>query len=241
MAERRMLARGIMEEDLLLSLSAKLQIYYTHLILQADDDGFVDRIRSIRKMLGVREKDVQLLVDRGYLIPFESSVMAITHWHIHNRVRKDTYTPTKYTRERAALEIDATGIYRLRNDPVTDVEQECAVGKERVDKDSGVQERKRMDAIIRQARELGISDSFSVPVGEWFAYKASRGEEQSPATVHSTLVQIKRNLDQYGEDAVGELIRLSIRNGWRGIFFERLAGGDKSAPIEYGTPDDLFA
>ena len=241
MAERRMLARGIMEEDLLLSLSAKLQIYYTHLILQADDDGFVDRIRSIRKMLGVREKDVQLLVDRGYLIPFESSVMAITHWHIHNRVRKDTYTPTKYTRERAALEIDATGIYRLRNDPVTDVEQECAVGKERVDKDSGVQERKRMDAIIRQARELGISDSVSVPVGEWFAYKASRGEEQSPATVHSTLVQIKRNLDQYGEDAVGELIRLSIRNGWRGIFFERLAGGDKSAPIEYGTPDDLFA
>lgn len=239
MAERRMLARGIMEEDLLLSLSAKLQIYYTHLILQADDDGFVDRIRSIRKMLGVREKDVQLLVDRGYLIPFESSVMAITHWHIHNRVRKDTYTPTKYTRERAALEIDATGIYRLRNDPVTAVEQECAVGKERVDKDSGVQERKRMDAIIRQARELGISDSFSVPVGEWFAYKASRGEEQSPATVHSTLVQIKRNLDLYGEDAVGELIQLSIRNGWRGIFFERL-GTATSAPAEYGSPEDLY-
>ena len=240
MAERRMLARGIMEEDLLLSLSAKLQIYYTHLILQADDDGFVDRIRSIRKMLGVREKDVQLLVDRGYLIPFESSVMAITHWHIHNRVRKDTYTPTKYTRERAALEIDATGIYRLRNDPVTDVEQECAVGKERVDKDSRVQERKRMDAIIRQARELGISDSFSVPVGEWFAYKASRSEDQSPATVHSTLVQIKRNLDQYGESAVEELIQRSIRNGWRGIFFERL-GTAASAPAAYGSPEDLFA
>lgn len=240
MAERRMLARGIMEEDLLLSLSAKLQIYYTHLILQADDDGFVDRIRSIRKMLGIREKDVQLLVDRGYLIPFESSVMAITHWHIHNRVRKDTYTPTKYTRERAALEIDATGIYRLRNDPVTDVEQECAVGKERVDKDSGVQERKRMDAIIRQARELGIPVSFSSPVIAWFDYKASRGEEQSPATVHSTLVQIKRNLDLYGEDAVGELIRLSIRNGWRGIFFERLGNSVKSAPAEYGSPEDLY-
>lgn len=98
-----------------------------------------------------------------------------------------------------------------------------------------------MDAIIRQARELGISDSFSVPVGEWFAYKASRGEEQSPATVHSTLVQIKRNLDQYGEDAVGELIRLSIRNGWRGIFFERLGNSAKSAPAEYGSPEDLFA
>ena len=66
----------------------------------------------------------------------------------------------------------------------------------------------------------------------------------SAAPVSSRLsqwpVQIKRNLDQYGEDAVGELIRLSIRNGWRGIFFDRL-GTATSAPAEYGSPEDLFA
>ena len=241
MAERRMFARTIMEEDTLLSLPAKVAIMYIHANLQADDDGFVDRIRSIRKMLGVREKDVQLLVDRGYLIPFDSGIMAITHWHIHNRIRKDTYTPTKYIRERAVLEVDGAGMYRLRTDPVTNAVQECTTGKGNREKDSTAHGKDRIDDILRHAQELGIPVSFSSPVIAWFDYKASRGEEQSPATVHSTLVQIKRNLDQYGEDAVGELIRLSIRNGWRGIFFERLAGGDKSAPIEYGTPDDLFA
>lgn len=241
MAERRMLSRAIMEEDALISLPAKVVAYYVYIILQADDDGFVDRGKLIRRMLGVREKDARLLVEQGYLIPFDSGIMAVAHWHIHNRVRKDTYVPTKYTRELAMLETDKSGMYRLRTDPVTDAVRECAAGKDSGDEESIVQGEERIAGILRQARELGISDSFSVPVGEWFAYKASRGEEQSPATVHSTLVQIKRNLDQYGEDAVGELIRLSIRNGWRGIFFERLAGGDKSAPIEYGTPDDLFA
>jgi hypothetical protein len=45
-------------------------------------------------MLGVREKDAQLLVERGYLIPFDRGIVAVAHWHIHNRVRKDTYVPT---------------------------------------------------------------------------------------------------------------------------------------------------
>lgn len=241
MAERRMLSRAIMEEDALISLPAKVVAYYVYIILQADDDGFVDRGKLIRRMLGVREKDARLLVEQGYLIPFDSGIMAVAHWHIHNRVRKDTYVPTKYTRELAMLETDKSGMYRLRTDPVTDAVRECAAGKDSGDEESIVQGEERIAGILRQARELGIPVSFSSPVIAWFDYKASRGEEQSPATVHSTLVQIKRNLDQYGEDAVGELIRLSIRNGWRGIFFERLAGGDKSAPIEYGTPDDLFA
>lgn len=239
MAERRMFARTIMEEDTLLSMPAKVAIMYIHANLQADDDGFVDRIRSIRKMLGVREKDVRLLVDRGYLIPFDSGIMAITHWHIHNRIRKDTYTPTKYIRERAVLEVDGAGMYRLRTDPVTDAVQECTAGKGNREKDSTVQGKDRIDDILLHAQELGIPVSFSSPVIAWFDYKASRGEDQSPATVHSTLVQIKHNLDLYGEDAVGELIRLSIRNGWRGIFFERL-GAATSAPTEYGSPEDLY-
>ena len=239
MAERRMLSRAIMEEDALISLPAKVVAYYVYIILQADDDGLVDRGKLIRRMLGVREKDARLLVERGYLIPFGSGIMAVAHWHIHNRVRKDTYVPTKYTREMAMLETDKSGIYRLRNESVTDAVRECTAGKDSGDEKSIVQGEERMADILRQARELGIPVSFSSPVIAWFAYKASRCEEQSPATVHSTLVQIKRNLDQYGEDAVGELIRLSIRNGWRGIFFDRL-GTAKSATAEYGTPEDLY-
>lgn len=240
MAERRMLSRTIMEEDAFLSLPPKVGIYYVHLNLQADDDGLVDRSRLVRKTLGVREKDAQLLVDRGYLIPFASGVIAITHWHIHNRIRKDTYVPTKYARELEMLETDKSGMYRLRNGAVTTAAQNCAAGKGKGEEDSAGQGEERIGDILRQAQDVGIPVSFSVPVREWFAYKASRGEEQSPATIHSTLVQIKRNLDQHGESAVGELIRLCIRNGWKGIFFERLANGTRTAPSEYGMPEEFY-
>ena len=240
MAERRMLSRAIMEEDALISLPAKVVAYYVYIILQADDDGFVDRGKLIRRMLGVREKDARLLVERGYLIPFDSGIMAVAHWHIHNRVRKDTYVPTKYTREMAMLETDKSGIYRLRNGSVTGSSHESVAGKDSGDEESRGQGKERKEDVLHQARERGIPVSFSSPVIAWFDYKASRGEDQSPATVHSTLVQIKRNLDQYGESAVEELIRLSIHNGWRGIFFERL-GTATSAPAEYGSPEDLFA
>ena len=239
MAERRMLSRAIMEEDALISLPAKVVAYYVYIILQADDDGLVDRGKLIRRMLGVREKDARLLVERGYLIPFDSGIMAVAHWHIHNRVRKDTYVPTKYTREMAMLETDKSGIYRLRNGSVTGSSHESVAGKDSGDEESRGQGKERKEDVLRQAEEMGISVSFFPSVEAWFAHKASRGEEQSPATVHSTLVQIKRNLDQYGEDAVGELIRLSIRNGWRGIFFDRL-GTAKPATAEYGTPEDLY-
>ena len=136
MAERRMLSRTIMEVDALLGLPAKVVLLYVLTNLHADDDGLVDRFKRICKMLGVRNKDVQLLVDRGYLIPFDSGIVAIAHWRIHNRVRKDTYVPTKYTRELAMLEIDRSGMYRLRNGSVTDAARECTAGKDSGDEES---------------------------------------------------------------------------------------------------------
>ena len=240
MAGKRMLSRSVMLEDLMLSLPVRAQVCYVHLILQADDDGIVDRSRSICKMLGVKPKEYQLLVDNGYLIPFNSGVVAIIHWHIHNRVRKDTYTPTKYVREWRMLEIDAAGMYRLRNNPVTEPVQDRPPGKDRVEKDSEEKEWNGMEAILLTARGLGIPDSFSTPLRDWFAFKHSRNEEQSSATIHSTLVQIKRNLDQHGENAVEKLIRLSIQNGWKGIFFERIQGGSPQSATEYSDPMDFY-
>ena len=52
MAERRMLSHMVMEEDALLALPPRVVIVYILANLHADDDGMVDRIRSICKMMG---------------------------------------------------------------------------------------------------------------------------------------------------------------------------------------------
>lgn len=234
MAERRMFSRKLMEEDAFLTLPAKSQLCYVHILLQADDDGFVDRIQAIRRILGGRERDIRELIDRGYLIEFPGGVAAVTHWRIHNRVRRDTYTPTKYTRELAQLDVDPSGAYRLRPDAVTDPSHPCHTGKERSGKDRSGEERKA--ALRREAAALGIGESAFPFLEEWFSYKASRGEDQSPSTVRSTLVQIKRNLDLHGETAVAELIRRSIQNGWKGIFFEHL----RAPADDYASAEALY-
>ena len=137
------------------------------------------------------------------------------------------------------LETDKSGMYRLRTDPVTDAVRECAAGKDSGDEESRGQGKERKEDVLRQARELGIPVSFSSPVIACLTIR--HPAVRISLLPRSTLVQIKRNLDQYGESAVEELIQRSIRNGWRGIFFERLGNSAKSAPAEYGSPEDLFA
>ena len=232
MAERRMLAKGIMQEDTILTLSARAQLYYIHLMLNADDDGFVDRPVSVRRLLRVPPAEHRVLIEKGYLLPFSDTLVAITHWHAHNRIRRDTYIRTKYTSELGMLEVDSNGKYHLRNGTVTDPLRICTTGKDRIGKDRLVKERK--EALLRQARELGLPDSFFPFLEEWFAYR----QDQTEATVRSTLVQLRRGLEKHGETAVAELIRLSIERGWKGIFFERLEENRPSG--SYGSPEDLY-
>lgn len=239
MAEKRMFSRAVMDEDAFLTLPARAQLTYVHMVLQADDDGFLDRVRSIRRQVGSAPRDVQALVDRGYVIAFASGVYAVAHWHIHNRIRKDTYTPTKHLQERQMLELDRTGVYRLRDGAVTEPSQDRHTGKEREGKDRLGKERKEADDLLHQAKLLQIPESFFPFLTDWFCYKQARQEDQSPATIHSTLVQIKRNLDIHGEAAVAELIRRSIASGWKGIFFDRLTGC-APVPEAYGRAEDLF-
>lgn len=232
MAERRMLAKGIMQEDTILTLSARAQLYYIHLMLNADDDGFVDRPVSVRRLLRVPPAEHRVLIEKGYLLPFSDTLVAITHWHAHNRIRKATYTPTKYQHELQMLERNNNGVYRLCVSSDAGLTQNCVTGKGSLVKFSLVKERK--EALLRQARELGLPDSFFPFLEEWFAYR----QEQTEATVRSTLVQIRRGLEKHGEKAVAELIRLSIERGWKGIFFERLEENRPSG--SYGSPEDLY-
>lgn len=111
MAERRMFARKIVDSDVFLDMPATTQLLYFHLGMRADDDGFVDKPRSVMRMIGGSENDLDLLFAKQFLIPFESGVVVIKHWKIHNYIRKDRYSETIYLDEKAALSDAKNGIY----------------------------------------------------------------------------------------------------------------------------------
>lgn len=113
MAERRMFSKSIIDSDLFLDMPASTQLLYFHFGMRADDDGFVSQPRSIMRLCFATDDDFRLLVAKGFIIPFESGVIVITHWNVNNSLRKDRQKSTIYEHEKAMLETRNNGIYAL--------------------------------------------------------------------------------------------------------------------------------
>ena len=141
MAERRMFAKTIIDSDAFLEMPITAQLLYFHLSMRADDDGFINKPKAIMRMCGAKDDDLKILFTKKFIIPFESGVVVIKHWKIHNYIRKDTYTETKYKEEKSLLELDENSSYRLlcepqvqpRDESVTSPSTQVRLGKDRLE------------------------------------------------------------------------------------------------------------
>lgn len=143
MAERRMFAKTIIDSDAFLDMPASTQNLYFHLSMRADDDGFINNPRKIQRMIGASDDDLKILAGKNFLIPFESGVVVIKHWRIHNFIRNDRYKPTVYNDEKSQIEVKPNGAYTKKqagipddNQPDTQMETQVRLGKVRLGKDN---------------------------------------------------------------------------------------------------------
>ncbi len=113
MAERRMFAKTIIGSDAFLDMPQSSQALYFHLAMRADDEGFVNNPKSIMRLVGGKDDDIKLLIAKKFIIPFESGVVVIKHWRMHNYIRGDRVHKTKYQKEKALLELDENEAYRI--------------------------------------------------------------------------------------------------------------------------------
>lgn len=113
MAERRMFAKTIIDSDAFLDMPLSTQALYFHLSMRGDDDGFINNPKKIQRMIGASEDDLKLLIAKNFIIPFESGIVVIKHWKIHNYIRGDRKKETVYPDEMALLETKENGAYTL--------------------------------------------------------------------------------------------------------------------------------
>ena len=113
MAERRMMAKSVIETDVFMDMPMSTQCLYFHLLLRADDDGFITSPKRIMREIGCHDDDMKLLVAKSYIIPFDSGVIVIKHWKIHNFIRTDRYKPT-HCDEFARIELNKRKVYELK-------------------------------------------------------------------------------------------------------------------------------
>lgn len=136
MAERRMFAKTIVDSDAFIDMPLSAQALYFHLSMRADDDGFINNQKKIQRMIGASEDDFKLLIIKKFVLPFESGVVVIKHWKIHNYIQKDRYKETNYLTEKSQLYIKQNGSYTfdknecIQNGYKTDTQ--VRLGKDRV-------------------------------------------------------------------------------------------------------------
>lgn len=144
MAERRMFAKTIIDSDAFIDMPVTARLLYYDLAMRADDDGFVNSPKKIMRMIGASQDDLSILILRKFIIPFESGVVVIKHWRIHNYIQKDRYHPSKYEDEKAMLRVQENGAYTLNDvsevdttciQPVSEMDTQVRLGKVRLGKD----------------------------------------------------------------------------------------------------------
>jgi len=110
-----MFAKTIIDSDAFLTLPLSSQALYFHLSMRGDDEGFVNKPKSIMRTIGANEDDFRMLVTKNFIIPFQSGIIVIKHWKIHNYIRGDRIKETVYKEEKSLLSEEGNGSYTLLN------------------------------------------------------------------------------------------------------------------------------
>lgn len=134
MADRRMFSKTIIDSDTFLDMPLSAQALYFHLSMRADDDGFINNPKKIQRMIGASDDDCRLLIMKQLIIAFDSGVIVIKHWRLHNYIQKDRYKPTLYQNEKSTLELDESKVYTKCIQDVSNLDTQVRLGKVRLGK-----------------------------------------------------------------------------------------------------------
>ena len=213
MAERRMFTQKVTEADNFTTLPPTTQCLYFHLCMNADDDGFSNKIRQAMFNAHADQNDFEMLVNKRFIIPFDSGVIVIKHWRMHNYIRNDRYHETSYVEEKSQLLLKENGVYTESVDKVDTIgipngyqmDTEVRLGKDSIGKDS-IDNNKTSE----KSDELDLSfdriyENYPKKVGKTKAkqiYKAllTKGRKINGETIKFTHEDICAGLNVYYND-----------------------------------------
>lgn len=102
MAYKRMFNRELLESDKFLELSHNAKVLYFYLNLTADNEGFVNSKQRVMRLCDCSDTDLQELIKGNWIILFDTGVLVITHWRMHNTLKNDRCNSI-YEREKSLL------------------------------------------------------------------------------------------------------------------------------------------
>ena len=188
MAERRMFAKTIIDSDSFLDMPLSTQALYFHLSMRADDEGFINNPKKIQRMIGAAEDDLKVLMTKNFIIPFESGIVVIKHWKVHNYIRGDRMKRTIYEEEAALLGTKKNGAYTLNpglsvacqsvdGQVVGTLDTQDRLGKDRLGKESidGAKRKRFSPPTIEEVNDYCKERKNSVDPQRWMDHYEANG------------------------------------------------------------------
>ena len=111
MATKRMINNNVVGTDTFLDLPLSAQALYFHLMRNADDDGIIASARSIIRMVGASNSDLDALTGAGFILKHESGAVVVAHWKIHNSISPSKKHESDYKEVVRSLRITEDGVY----------------------------------------------------------------------------------------------------------------------------------
>lgn len=215
MAERRMFAKTIVTSDAFLDMPPTARCLYFTLGMFADDDGFVNNPKSIMRQSGSTIDDMNILISKKFVIAFESGVIVIKHWRIHNYIQNDRYHETKYKEEMKLLSLDENKAYTLENTTVEALDTECIHDVSKVDTE--VRLGKDRKGKVKEDIYAGLPDNLREELAE---FEEMRKSIKKPMTDVARKRLIRELQKLAGEDVqkMIEILDQSILNSWAGVY-----------------------
>lgn len=249
MAERRMFAKTIVTSDAFLDMPPSTRCLYFTLGMFADDDGFVNNPKSIMRQIGASADDMNVLIAKKFVIAFDTGVIVIKHWRIHNYIQADRYHPTKYQDELSTLVLDENKAYSTLDTPciqdVSKTDTEVRLGKDSLGKDRLGKDTPNANGASAEDEliaEKCFSRSLEKAVREWLGYKAEKKQSYKPLGLKSFLTEVKNNAEHYGEEAVIDVIQKSMAANYMGVTWSWLGrnnhGHSRFDEYDNGTDQD---
>lgn len=241
MAEKRMISKTIVDSDAFLDMPQTTQNLYFHLNVRADDEGFVDAPKKIMRSVGSNQNDIEILLAKPYIIMFESGVIVIKHWKLHNSMRKDRIKETLYIEEKSLLSEKENGAYTTCQPIVNQLTDNCppsivevSIDKYSIDKSNKEgnksPKRKRFSPDLSFILDVEIAMIFD----KWCKGKSKKYKNQIQVEAgYNKLLKLSNG----SSIAAIEIVNNSLASNWEGLF--PLKDNQKIIPQVETTEEEL--
>lgn len=237
MARKRMFSLLVVDTDEFLDMPSSTQSLYYHLGMRADDDGFVSSPKKIVKLVNCSNDDLKLLIAKGFIIPFDSGIIAIRHWKLNNDLKKDRYTPTIYLNEKSTLKVNKNKVYSIDGNNLdtkwiqngNKLDTQYSIDKYSIDKNSKeyiVQKQVKKEKVKKEKKPKethnSIIENYTINEDLREALKSfveMRKELKKPITIKGLKIALGK-LDKMALDDLTkiDIVNQSIEGSWFGLF-----------------------